>query len=469
MILYLLKRIFWLVPTLLVVTMITFFLSYQQQGSSITSDCLYLGATNVQPTYFEECVRAEKKRKGLDKAPFILSIHPLSEPDTLYLFTDPLEKQAIRSLCFTYGNWEAIETFRQSVFLFIVQQSDAMNSIMDKDPKLTFTFQDLREVSAGLLRESEPSNIQRSLTSIKQIVSELPDSDLLSSFSKVEGAWKSVRSGSSRWKTFFPTVSWHGVNTQYADWLSAVIFRFEFGKNDANRDVIRTIGSLLPNTLLFTGLGILFAFLISVPFAIWSARNAGSKREKATGLGLLMLDSVPSFWLALMLLIIFADPESLDWFPSSYQPYAATSTRLWSMVLPLITFTYGSLAFLTRSLRSSLLEIYQQPFIKAAGAQGYSERQILVRHALRPALLPIITVLGTVFPVLVSGSVILEGLFNINGLGYTILKSTLSNDQNVILAIFTLSAIMTLVGYFVADILYGLADPRIRVTSGTSE
>jgi len=73
----------WLVPTLLVVTSVTFFLSYQQQGSSITSECLYLGATNVQPSYFEDCVRAEKKRKGLDKAPFPLSIHPLSEPDTL--------------------------------------------------------------------------------------------------------------------------------------------------------------------------------------------------------------------------------------------------------------------------------------------------------------------------------------------------------------------------------------------------
>lgn len=133
------------------------------------------------------------------------------------------------------------------------------------------------------------------------------------------------------------------------------------------------------------------------------------------------------------------------------------------MILPLFAYSYGSMAFLTRTLRSSLMEVQRAGFIQTVRAMGYSEQRILWRHSLRPALLPLITVTGAIFPLLVGGSVILEGMFNIQGLGYTILKSTLNNEQNVILAVFTLSAMMTVAGYFVADILYAWADPRIRL------
>lgn len=462
---YLFKRIAWIVPTLVVVTMITFFLSYTQQGAFVTSDCLFLGSSTTPPDYYTDCVHAERTKRGLNKAPFILSIHPLSQPDSLYLFTDPLEYSAVRTLCFRYGNWPLIQTFRQHIFHLIVIQDEVMGADTTDRPDIKFLLQDVRELSANLLRESDASHIRNSLRGLEEKVSVLGFSDLRQEWVQLMRSWEQVELRSQRWKTWVPIVSWHGWDCQYIDWLSAVIFRFEFGQNDSNRDVIRTINALLPQTLLFTGTGILLAFILSIPLAVWSARHAGRNLERLTGLGLLMLDSVPSFWMALMLLMIFADPEFLGWFPSSYLPYAPTGKRIASMILPLLTFTYGSLAFLTRSLRASILEVYQQPFIRIARTQGYSERFILFRHVLRPALLPTITVLGTIFPVLVSGSVILEGIFNINGLGYTILKSTLNNDQNVILAIFSLSAIMTLAGYLVSDFLYALADPRIRFTS----
>lgn len=463
MIRYLIKRIFWLVPTLILVTMATFFLSNQGKSTQIASNCLDLGAIHTPPGFYYDCVMAERKKQGLDKAPFFVGVRPLSEPDTMFLFIDPLEQEAVEKLCWAFGNWPLIQEFRITVRAFLEAQNMSDLSISQLTRETSYQFQDLREISISLLRNGSQQDIERSLEGLNRKVSELHSLRLDTAFSELNNAWNLVKNEPTRWKTFVPVVSWHGLNTQYLDWLSAVIFRFDFGKNEANVTVAKSIKSLLPNTLLFTGMGILFSFLISIPLAIWSARNVGRKRERAVGLGLFMLDSVPSFWLALMLLIFLADPEYLGWFPSSYEPDSPPGRRLYSMILPLFAYTYGSLAFLTRTLRSSLLEVRQAPFVQTVRAMGYSEGRILWRHTLRPALLPLITVIGAVFPLLVGGSVILEGLFNIQGLGYTILKSTLNNEQSIILAVFTLSAIMTLLGYFVSDILYAWADPRIRL------
>lgn len=460
---YLIQRLLWLVPTLLLVTMVTFFLSNRGKNSLIAANCLDIGAVHTPSGFYFDCIIAERHKLGLDKAPFFVSVRPLSEPDSLFLFIDQLEYEAVQRLCWEFGNWPKIQEYRSSVKAFLQTQSEVYLSAEDPDQPTTYLFQDLREMSISLLRSGSPTQITQSIQRLQITLAEISSDQLNAELSSLNTKWDNVVETPSRWKTFVPVFSWHGLNTQYVDWLSAVIFRFDLGQNEANVSVIKTISSLLPNTLLFTGLGILISFLISIPLAIWAVRNAGKKREKAVGLGLFMLDSVPSFWLALMLLIFFADPEFLGWFPSSYEPDALPGRRLHSMILPLFAYSYGSMAFLTRTLRSSLMEVQRAGFIQTVRAMGYSEQRILWRHSLRPALLPLITVTGAIFPLLVGGSVILEGLFNIQGLGYTILKSTLNNEQNVILAVFTLSAMMTVLGYFVADILYAWADPRIRL------
>lgn len=443
--------------------MATFFLSNQGKSTQIASNCLDLGAIHTPPGFYFDCLAAERKKQGLDKAPFFISIHPLSEPDTLFLFVNPLDQKAIESLCWSFGNWPLIQEFRETVMDFLRVQNESYLSLAQPSQETSYQFQDIREISISLLRSGSQQEIERSLDGLKKMLKPIQIEGLETELAVVTASWTKIPQTESRWTTFVPIVSWHGLNTQYLDWLSAVIFRFDFGKNEANATVARSIKSLLPNTLLFTGLGILFSFLISIPLSIWSVRNIGRKRERTVGIGLFMLDSVPGFWLALMLLIFLADPEYLGWFPSSYEPDSLPLRRLHSMILPLFAYTYGSLAFLTRTLRSSLLEVQQASFVQTVKAMGYSESRILWRHTLRPALLPLITVVGAVFPLLVGGSVILEGLFNIQGLGYTILKSTLNNEQNIILAVFTLSAIMTVLGYFVSDILYAWADPRIRL------
>ncbi len=421
--------------------------------------CADPGSGGHSAAYYFRCLETQKQKSGLDKAPFFLSIHPLSEPDTLYRIFDPIELQAVRRLAFSYGDWARIEAFRRAVIGLLL----ALDFVPAGDSqKQSYLIQDIREGSRGLLRQGDTRSIQQQLDSLKTYLSLANLQSPMPAFQQLKTTWSDLVRHPARWRTFVPVPAWHGWDNQYTNWLSAVIFHFDFGRNDANRDVSRSIRSLLPRTMLFAGLGILLAFLMAIPLAMWSAANVGKKRERMVATGLFMLDSLPSFWLGLMLLFFLADPEYLGWFPSSWEPNAPFWQQVHSMILPLLVYINGSLAFLTRTLRASILEIQREPFILTARAQGYSQRHILWRHTLRPALLPMITVIGTVFPLLVSGSVILEELFNINGLGYTILKSTLSNERNIVLAVFTLSSLLTLLGYFVSDLLYAWADPRIR-------
>ena len=369
----------------------------------------------------------------------------------------------MRRLCWEYGNWPLIETFRQEVLRFVDLQERVWSQISSPDPTTRFSFQKMRVQALGLLSSDRPESIIIGMARLDTLTQ--PDSlrELRNGFESLKRTWTAVQEHPARWRTFVPWVTFHGFDNRYFDWLEALLFRFDLGKNQDKGNAIDGIKNLLPVTMMFTGLGILFALLFSIPLAIWSVTNVGKKRERAFGIGLFVLDSIPAFWMALLLWMALANPDhQITLFPGSYEPNAPFWGRIHSMILPLFAYTYGSLAFLTRTLRGSLLEIQREPYIKTAIALGYSPRQILWRHSLRPALLPLITVIGTVFPAMVGGSVILEKIFIIHGLGETILKATMNNDPNIILAVFTLSGLLTLVGYFVSDLLYTWADPRIR-------
>ena len=131
------------------------------------------------------------------------------------------------------------------------------------------------------------------------------------------------------------------------------------------------------------------------------------------------------------------------------------------LVLPLITLTYGSFAFLSRIMRVGMIEIVSQDYIRTARAKGLSENKVIFKHALRNSLLPIITVFAAIFPTCIGGSVIIEVIFSIPGMGTEIFNAVLNYDYPMIVSFFTLIGFLTMVGYLVSDILYAVVDPRI--------
>lgn len=189
-----------------------------------------------------------------------------------------------------------------------------------------------------------------------------------------------------------------------------------------------------------------------------------------------MLYSLPTFWVATLLLMTFANTEMFNILPASgVQPvtgipdgtgfWQTIKLRLPYLIMPTIAYTYSQLAFLSRITRVSTLEIISQDYIRTARAKGLSENKVIYKHAFRNALLPIITVFSNVFPLALSGSVILETIFSIPGMGQQIFHAIATKDYPVIIDVFTLTGILTLLGYLFADILYAIADPRINYSS----
>jgi peptide/nickel transport system permease protein len=221
-------------------------------------------------------------------------------------------------------------------------------------------------------------------------------------------------------------------------------------------------------------MSILLAYLISIPIGIYSAYKKDSKADKGISLVLFILYSMPSFFVGTVLLLLFANPDINMWFPESGIKDPSTWNTDWGLfnweriqhqmpylVLPLFTYTYGSFAFLSRIMRVGMIDVVSQDYIRTARAKGLSEKKVILKHALRNSLLPIITVFASIFPMSVGGSIIIEQIFSIPGMGTEMLNALMNYDYPMIIAFFTLIGFLTMVGYLVTDILYALVDPRI--------
>jgi peptide/nickel transport system permease protein len=254
---------------------------------------------------------------------------------------------------------------------------------------------------------------------------------------------------------------WHG--------LLALDFGREFQRADV--DVASEIGRRLLVTVPLALASLALTYFVAVPLGVWCAARNGRRRERALSIGLFALHAVPAFWMAL-LLILFFGASGLGWLPvlglhdKDAQSMGFAQTALDVVrhaVLPVLALSLGSLAYLSRQVKSGVLGVMREDFMRTARAKGLSERDALVRHGLRNALLPVITLAGSVLPALVGGSVIVETAFGIEGIGRYAYEGMLQRDFNVILATTTLSAVLTLLGILAADVAYALADPRIRL------
>jgi peptide/nickel transport system permease protein len=181
---------------------------------------------------------------------------------------------------------------------------------------------------------------------------------------------------------------------------------------------------------------------------------------------------MPSFFIGVLLLYTFANPDVLRWFPVSGIQDATLFDPEWNnweklkhrspyFILPLVTYIYSSFAFLSRIMRVSVIDVFGQDYIRTARAKGLGEGKVVMKHALRNSLLPIITVFANIFPLAVGGSIIIETIFTIPGLGFEIYSSILNSDYPMIIAVFTIIGFLTMIGYLISDILYAVVDPRI--------
>lgn len=262
------------------------------------------------------------------------------------------------------------------------------------------------------------------------------------------------------------------VHEQYLSWVKRLLV-LDLGNSfqPGGRKVSEMILERLPITVLINCLSLALIMAIAIPLGVYAAVHRNSLFDKATTIFVFIGFATPTFWLALLLMILFG--IHLGWLPISgirslnYEylpPGAALLDLVKHLILPVFISAFGGLAGLSRYMRANMLEVIRQDYIMTARAKGLSETVVIYKHALRNALLPVITIMGLSVPGLIGGSVIFETIFAIPGMGQLFYMSVMSRDYPVIMGILFIGAVFTLIGNLLADLSYALADPRIRVT-----
>jgi len=256
---------------------------------------------------------------------------------------------------------------------------------------------------------------------------------------------------------------------QYTIWLNHLI-RLDFGRSLVDgKKVIEKIGKRLPITIIINTASLFIIIIISVPLGVISAVKENSLFDKFFTVFVFAGYSIPAFWLALLLMILFGvhlrllpisgihsiGAENLGIFP-----------YIWDMikhlVLPVAISAFAGLAAFSRYTRKGVIQVLKEPYIKLAYAKGLSQNEIIFKHALKNALLPLITILGLALPTIIGGSVIFETIFSIPGMGQLFYQSAMSRDYPTIMGVLVIGASLTLIGNLLADVLYILVDPRLK-------
>ncbi len=498
---YILRRILVFIPTLFVISLVAFVISINAPGDPIEN--LFEGAKGgTGGTSLNEAMLREKDslrhQLGLDLPVFYFTMSTMAEPDTMYLIKDKSERECLSRLLNRYGNWPEISDWYWSLQHLKLESGktpstdSTLLTLLSVD-SVNYYDDQFRQKATSLFRTDDPVEIESKLN---WLLSEISRFDFLGSRNflahnktfaeNCQLKFQNVKELSTSWKNYVPTIRFYGYN-QYHRWLFGDgnwltgsgakycdgVIRGDFGISYASRKpVTETIARALPWSMLFTLLSVILAYLISIPLGVQAAAKRGSFFDRSSSVVLFMLYSLPSFFMGTLLLMTFANPDVMSVFPANGVKPAIgypDGATMWDkfmiswpyMILPLICYTYSSLAFLSRTMRVAMLEISSLDFMRTARAKGLSYYLVIYKHGLRNALLPIITVFANIFPLAVGGSVILEFLFGIPGMGPEILTAVQTKDYPMIVAVFTLSGFMTLVGYLVADILYAFADPRI--------
>ncbi|HKJ83170.1 MAG TPA: ABC transporter permease [Mariprofundaceae bacterium] len=262
---------------------------------------------------------------------------------------------------------------------------------------------------------------------------------------------------------------------QYWNWLKRLTV-LDFGRSFSadHRPVIDKIEERLPVTIGINVMAMLLIFIVAIPIGVLSAIRQNSWFDRSMTVFVFIGFAIPSFWLGLLLMIAFG--VQLSWLPiSGIHDYDWRHMGFWEgqwdllrhLLLPVFISAVGGLAGMSRFMRSGMLEVIRSDYITTARAMGLSERTIRFRLALKNALLPIVTLLGLSVPGLIGGSVIVEQLFSVPGMGLLFYEAVLARDYPLIMGVTVIGAVLTLMGNLLADLAYAWADPRIRHGGGS--
>ncbi len=463
---YLLKRLLLFFPTLIIISLIIFGISRLSSIDPVAQQLVEFEELSFEALQKEQQLLA--KKWGLDKPVFYFTLSSKAYPDTLHKIGLEVERQACEKLIAQYGNWDKIQLYRQALFDFeahVYQLPDSLSNqkieIRAKTGQLISNYKDV--VLTSLLEQLQTILSDNTIVQTK----------LFLSFERLNQSYQTLKTNTTLQLLYLPSFRWHGLNNQYHHWISR-FFIGDFGLSyyDA-RPVADRILEAAKWTVLLNLISIFLAYLLSIPLGVFSAVKRGTAWDSLLSTLLFMLYSLPSFWVATMLIVFITTPEfGMDWFPTAgvgrLDDSASFWQRCWSyawhLTLPVFCLTYTALAFISRQVRGGMLDVFGKDYIRTARAKGLSNSKVVWKHSFRNALFPIITLFASVLPASLAGSVIIENIFSIPGMGRLALSAIFQADYPVVFTILLITAILTMIGNLIADILYSWADPRVTFT-----
>lgn len=443
---YLIKRLIIAIPTLFLISVIVFLM-----GQYITDDPMaahggqsFSGATN-DPDAESAYLMQQAHHLHMDKPNFYCAIGLTCLPDTLYKIQPVWRKNKMKKLALQCGDWIRVKEY---------------------ETQLAASIRWIEALPDSLLQRTE---VNKTISLLKtatipvkctQLINELPSGAPIDSLkSSLIHIYPT-----SGWG--IPTLHWYGHNNQYHDWLTGKYAR-------ENNSPWKKIYYPLRVTLFIKIMALLLAFGVAIPIGLLLGNRP--KWDKFSKYLLVLLYVSPVILIGCVLRYLFATPGH-GWFSpfiggigTSVYNTEVSSFGTWIMankgrlLLPIITVSMHTLAFIALQMRSGVIAVAQQDFIRTAQAKGLPNRNILWRHIFPNALFPIVVLFGNVLPSVLSGAVLVELIFNINGLGYATYEAILNQDFQVLMTIVLLTATVTIIGSLIADLLLSWLDPRVRI------
>jgi peptide/nickel transport system permease protein len=445
-----------------IISILTFWLSKAVPGDAVM-DYISIDHRGYNASFnpLEHRLAYERvaQMRGLSLPDFYFSIAPSYIPDTLSRI-QPYDDRMI------VNEWiRKTKDGSNSIRLFQALRQGLVESCSDRGRDLS--DQPLCVLYSQLLAESRLSNLRLRIQEYRN--NGMPDST--NTLSVVSGITEQLMEEKIQKRSFMPAFHWHGTQNQYHQWMTGLLLQRPVTSLIDGRDAWMKIRDALKWTLMLNGFSFLLSLGLGIMIGIWSAGKNGRTGEKVINWFLFALFALPSFWLGTLLIYFFASGEWVSLFPAgglgSYR-VADNILDRWGILflhlfLPVVCLAVGPLAYISRQMKQSILHEYAQPYVFVLRANGVSEATIRRRHVFRNAIYPIITLAGGAIPALLSGSLIIEVIFSIPGMGRLMYTSLLARDWPVAFPVLILSAAITVFAYILTDVIYRWMDPRVKI------
>jgi peptide/nickel transport system permease protein len=466
---YIARRLLLFVPTLIAISFMAFGLRQLAPGDPVDAlNQSSAGEKSVDIAALDRAYFEKARLLHLDKPQFYFVINAAAYPDTFFHILQRTRRQTLDAILQQTGNWPAVSAY----YIGLRNLDQTLRLLPDSlrgEPSVQTQrgIQDL-QVSALLpLIEKRLEHVQHAMSADPRL------------FASLEHLWKELKKSFAdlknqpkRYLLYIPSFKWFGLDNQYHAWVMGCLHGDLGISYIDGQPVSDKIRAALTWTLLINVFALVFAYVFAIPLGVYAARKKDQWQDRVLGFFLFALFALPAFWVAIMLLVLFTTPEfGMQFFTvtgiSDLADDATLGERLAAnvrhLILPVICLTYGFMAYIARQMRGAMLQVLDQDYIRTARAKGLPERKVIWQHAFQNALFPMITLFGAIFPAMLAGSILVESIFNVPGMGKMAVGAISQHDWPMVYAILMIGALLTMLGILLADILYAIVDPRIRL------